>query len=200
MCRLFYFHIQKLSKLLVLADKYMITISDLIIGFTGLATAAATGFLVHSTDRLLFQQKKEESIKYNPYLNIDDLKLESSNPGNGFHLNFDIKNSGATPAHKLKIDCEFIFDDNSDLNNEDETEEIYTIVMPNAVRKFNRYFGEEILNKIRKNNNECNLLITLSYFNYNNDLISLKNTISLTYNEINRVFDHGYKKQDLTGL
>jgi hypothetical protein len=168
--------------------------------FTGMATAVATVFLVHSTDRLLFQQKKEESIKYNPYLNIDDLKLENSNPGKGFHINFDIKNSGASPAHKLKISCEFIFNNASNLNKEAETEEMYTIVMPNAIRKFSRHFSEKILNEIKNNNNECDLLITLSYLNYNNNSINLKNTISLTYDEINRVFDHGYKKQDLTAL
>jgi hypothetical protein len=178
----------------------MITTPDLIIGFTGIATAVATVFLVHSTDRLLFQQKKEESIKYNPYLNIDDLKLENSNYGAGFHINFNIKNSGATPAHKLKISCEFIFNNNSKLNKEEETDEIYTIVMPNAIRKFSRYFDEKILDEIRNNKNECDLLITLSYVNYNNNSISLKNTISLSYDEINRVFDHGYKKQDLTAL
>jgi hypothetical protein len=175
----------------------MITVSDLIIGFTGIATAVATGFLVQSTNKLLFQQKKEENIKYNPYLNIDDFKVEINSLKKGFHVSFNIKNSGVTPAHKLKIGCEFIINGISSFNASDGLNNFYTIVMPNAIRKFNRYCDEEILNKIKNNSGDCEIIITLNYYNYNNDCINLKNTISLTLDKSNSVFDHGYKKQDL---
>jgi len=175
----------------------MITVSDLIIGFTGIATAVATAFLVQSTNKLLFQQKKEENIKYNPYLNIDDFKIEINSLRKGFHISFNIKNSGVTPAHKLKINCEFMINGVSSLNANDSISNSYTIVMPNAIRRFNRYFDEEMLNKIKNNNDDCEVIITLNYYNYNNDCINLKNTISLTLDKSNGVFDHGYKKQDL---